>query len=159
MSYKDNTKHQYITLLSKNGSELIQDALLDLPSIANRINGGDGQNVVGDAVATGTAILTFNISAGKKFALTHLMGHCNVDAVMELITGTLAAPTVYASFRVKAGENFNIDKETVPILVIDNSASAAVLACLLILPQVVDGFEDNNAINHYASGSVYGVEY
>ena len=159
MSYKDNTKHLYTTELSTDGSEQIQPAMRDLPSIGNRMNGGDGQNVEGDADATGTTILTFNISIGKKFALTHIMGHCNVDAVFELITGTLAAATPYYSFRIKAGENKEVNKDNVPILIIDNSAGVAVLPCLLILPQVVDGFTDNNAVNHYASGSVWGVEF
>jgi len=126
----------------------------------DRFKGGNGQDVVGNAAADGTLILTFNVAAGKKLAIMHL--HCHSNAALtafEIITGSIAAPAILASFvQAAAMGGVEINKEETPIIIIDNSAGGAVLAVIVRMPQLYATVA-NNPVTTYASASIWGYEF
>ena len=126
----------------------------------DRLIGGNDEDIVGDTNVNGTLVLTFNIAAGKKLAIMHL--HCHSNAaltVFELITGSIAAPTIIASFvQTAAMGGVEINKDLTPVLVIDNSAGGAVLAVIIRMPQQFATVA-NNPVTTYGSASVWGIEF
>lgn len=136
-----------------------------IPAIGDIITGASvfkqesAEEVVGDGVANGTAIVTLEIGAGKVFICTLALVSSNLAAVVKLGTGTLAAMTdVFWIDATNRGINGFMTEGNTPIFVVDNSGSAVALDLIMFAPKTVWNVATNNDSNHYFNGYIGGYE-
>lgn len=116
----------------------------------------EGDEVAGDAAATGTTIVSLSIPATTRFACMSLMASTDVAAVLNIAYGTLAAHTdIYHIDLFSALAQVVVTEDT-PIFVYNNS-TAAVVTLLMIAPQTAKGAATNNDANHHFHGYMGGV--
>lgn len=116
----------------------------------------EGNEVVGDAAATGTTIVSLSVAAYTKFACMSLMGSTNIAAMLSIASGTLAAHVdIYPIDLQNAGSLVAVTENT-PIFVYHNNTAAAV-TLLMIAPQTAKNIATNNDANHYFDGYMGGI--
>lgn len=116
----------------------------------------EGLEVVGDAAATGTTIVSLSIPALTRFACMSLTASTNIAAVLSISSGTLAAHVDIYNVDLQAAGSLVLITEDTPIFVYNNTTAAAV-TLLMIAPLTAMGAGTNNDANHYFNGHMGGV--
>jgi len=123
---------------------------------ANLWDEAEGDEVVGDAAANGTIIVSLSIGAYKTFICTSLVASTNIAAVLNIAYGLIAAHTdIYHIDLQNAGSLVAITENS-PIFKYYNNTAAAV-TLLMIAPQTAKGLATNNDATHYFHGYMGGI--
>ncbi len=116
----------------------------------------EGDEVVGDAAANGTIVVSLSVAANSTFICTSLMASTNIAAVLNIAYGVIGTHTdIYHIDLQNAGSLVAITENS-PIFVYNNTTAAAV-TLLMIAPQTAKGVATNNAATKYFHGYIGGV--
>lgn len=116
----------------------------------------EGDEVAGDAAATGTTIVSVSVPATSRFICMSLMASTDVPAILNIAYGTLAAHTDIYHIDIYSAQAQVVITEDTPIFVYHNSTAAAV-TLLMLAPQTAKGAATNNDANHHFHGYIGGV--
>lgn len=116
----------------------------------------EGLEVVGDANANGTTIVSLSVPATTRFVCMSLSATTNISAILSIAYGTIASHTDIYNIDLQAAGSLVVVSEDTPIFVYNNTTSAAV-TLLMHAPQTAMGSAANNDANHYFNGYMGGI--
>ena len=153
---KDVDRLKQVIQMAESPSGKIEFAPNTVFGKANVWTEAEGLEVVGDAAANGTTIVSLSVGAYKTFICTSIAASTNIAAILAIAYGTLAAHTdVYHIDLQNAGSLVAVTEDS-PIFKYYNSTAAAV-TLLIIAPQTAMGAATNNDANHYFNGFLGGL--
>ena len=145
--------------ISEDLSGNTKPGLTDMRHLVQVWQGGSALNVVGDAAANGTLVLSIPVASSQTLVIYGLIWASKVNAkTLEIVHSNLAtvggAETLLAAFDMIAGGQQVISPRA-PIVVYTNAT--AVGRCVNIyIPQTRAGAATNNAATEYVSVTVQG---
>lgn len=156
---KDMNKLTQTFPMAENLNKQLVPAIMDVIGGASVFDQSAAEEIVGDANANGTSILTLSVGIGKVFICTIALASCNEGALVKIGTGALGAITDYYWIDCSnKGNNGAIAEGTTPLFVVDNSAGVAAIDVRMHVPQTAYGVATNNAVTKYFNGFLGGFE-
>ncbi|KKL85929.1 hypothetical protein LCGC14_1949840 [marine sediment metagenome] len=116
----------------------------------------EGDEVVGDAAANGTTVVSLSIPAVSRFLCTSLMASTNIAAVINIASGVLGTLTEIYHIDLQNAGSLVMATEETPIFIYNNTTDAAV-TLLMVVPLTAKGVATNNAANKYFHGFMGGI--